>query len=87
MSSVNQIPQTSSARQAIYVSTAESDLGMQTLRVLLRGHFYIRRESALPDATASFAFVDPLAWRERGSRVETSAYSTERNAVVDIKRD
>lgn len=45
-----------------YVSTAESDLGMQTFRMsflVVRGHFYVIRGVALPDETASFAFVGP----------------------------
>jgi len=49
-----------------YVSTVESDLRMQTLRVsfvVIRGHF-CRTRAILPDATASFAFVGPRAEKE-----------------------
>lgn len=65
MSSVNQIPDFT--RDKRYVSTAESDLGMQTLRVpfvIIRAHFYVVARVALPDATASFAFVDSRMEKE-----------------------
>jgi len=64
MPSVNQIPDF--IRQTS-VSTIESDLGMQTLRVsfvVIHGHFYAIARTALPDATASFAFVGPRMEKE-----------------------